>query len=147
MAPAERSGPEDEKVTVNIGPVDLGRVDLLVREGLYSSRTDFIRGAIRKQLDEHNDIVKDVVTRKSYNVGLTAWTKKDLEQMRRKGERVRLRSVGVCIFGTGVTEELLADVFEEISVLGSVRGPKEVVDWVKRGAHTSGNGSSSDAST
>jgi Arc/MetJ-type ribon-helix-helix transcriptional regulator len=146
MVPAERSGPEDEKVTINLGPVDLGRVDLLVREGVFSSRTDFIRDAVRRQLEEHTDIVKEVVTRKSYNVGLTAWTKKDLEETRRKGERVRLRTVGVCIFGPGVTKQLDDDVFEDISVLGSVRGPKEVVDWVRSRAQ-SGKGSSSERST
>jgi len=132
MAPAERSGPDDEKVTINLGPVDLGRVDLLVREGVYSSRTDFIRGAIRKQLDEHSKLVDDVVTRKSYNVGLVVYSKGELEKLREKGERVRLRTVGVCIFGPGVTKELVSEVFEDISVLGSLRGPKEVVEWVKQ---------------
>src|SRR5690242_15769565 len=110
MAPAERSGPEDEKVTINLGPVDLGRVDLLVREGVFSSRTDFIRGAIRKQLEEHTKLVDDVVTRKSYNVGLIVYTKGDLEKMRDEGTRVRLRTVGVCIFGPGVTKELVSKV-------------------------------------
>ena len=61
MVPAERVGPEDEKVTINLGPVDLGRIDLLVREGVYSSRTDFIRDAIRSGLDEQKGLVDDVV--------------------------------------------------------------------------------------
>src|SRR5438445_1079741 len=103
MAPAERSGPEDEKVTINLAPVDLGRIDLLVREGVFSSRTDFIRHAIRVQLGEHVKIVDDAITKHTYAVGVTLWTKKTLEEMRAKGEKMRLRSIGLCVFGPGVT--------------------------------------------
>ena len=129
--PAERAGPQDEKVTINLTPVDLGRIDLLVREGLYSSRTDLIRDAIRRQLDDHAKVVDNVVTRDTLNVGVTMWTKKQLEEARAKGKRYRLRTVGLTIIGPGVTKKLMADVFEEVSVLGSLRGPKEVMDWVK----------------
>ncbi len=131
MAPAERSGPEDEKVTINLGPVDLGRIDLLVHEGVYSSRTDFIRDAVRRQLGVHAKLVDDVVVRKSYGVGVLAFSKNTFEEMRAKGERLRIRVVGVCVFGPGVTRSLVEDTVEAISVLGSVRGPKEVVQWAK----------------
>lgn len=131
MAPAERAGPEDEKVTINIGPVDLGRIDLLVREGVFSSRTDFIRDAIRDQLEEHGKLVDDVVTRKQIQIGFIYHTKADLERYRKKKEKLRIKVLGVYKLGAGVTKELAADVYEEVNVLGSLRGPKDVVEWMK----------------
>ena len=132
MVPAERVGPEDEKVTINLGPVDLGRIDLLVREGVYSSRTDFIRDAIRSGLDEQKGLVDDVVTRKEYQVGLILHRRADLEKYRAKGERVSIKVVGVYILGADVTVDLVDAVIEELTVLGSLRGPKDVVEHLKR---------------
>ena len=131
MAPAERAGPEDEKVTINVGPVDLGRIDLLVREGVFSSRTDFIRDAIRDQLEDHTKLVDDVVTRKEFQVGFLYHSKADLERHKKKGEKLRIKVLGVYKLGDGVTKELVADVLEEVNVLGSFRGPKDVVEWMK----------------
>jgi Arc/MetJ-type ribon-helix-helix transcriptional regulator len=131
MAPAERSGPEDEKVTINLGPVDLGRIDLLVREGVFSSRTDFIRDAIRDQLEDQKPLVDEVVTRKDYVVGYLSHSKSDLEKLRRDGQKRRVRVVGVYRLGEGITRELAEAVLEEVNVLGSLKGPKDVVDWIK----------------
>ena len=127
MAPAERSGPEDEKITINLGPVDLGRIDLLVREGVYSSRTDFIRGAIRGQLEDQKQLVDDVATRKEYTVGFLYHSRADLERHRDKGERLRVRVIGVYKLADDVTKDLASDVLEEVNVLGSFRGPKELI--------------------
>lgn len=131
MAPAERIGPEDEKVTVNVGPVDLGRIDLLVSEGLYSTRTDFIRAALRRQLDEHEKLVDDVVTRKEFTVGFLYHSRRDLERVREKGERLRVRVVGVYKLGSDVTLDLAEDVYDDVIVLGSLRGPMPVITWIK----------------
>lgn len=131
MAPAERIGPDDEKLTVNLGPVDLGRIDLLVREGVYSTRSDLIRAAIRRQLDDHEKLVDDVVTRKEFQVGFLYHSRGDLERHRKKGEKLRIKVLGVYKLGDDVTKNLAADVLEEVTVLGSFRGPKEVVDWMK----------------
>ncbi len=131
MAPAERSGPQDEKVTINLGPVDLGRIDLLVREGVYSSRTDFIRDAIRDQLDDQKQLVDDVVTRKDYVVGYLSHSKRDLERYRQKGERLRVRVIGVYKLADDVSRDLANAVLEEVNVLGSLRGPEDVVAWIK----------------
>jgi Ribbon-Helix-Helix transcriptional regulator family len=50
--------PDSEKITINLGFVDLGRVDLMVREGFYSNRADFIRTAIRNQLERQDDAIR-----------------------------------------------------------------------------------------
>jgi Arc/MetJ-type ribon-helix-helix transcriptional regulator len=131
MAPAERSGPEDEKITINLGPVDLGRIDLLVREGVFSSRTDFIRDAIRDHIEENGKIVDDVVTRKEYQVGYLSHTRADLEKLRKKKQKLRVRVVGVYKLADDVTKDLVADVLEDVNVLGSFRGPKDVIEWMK----------------
>lgn len=131
MAPAERLGPQDEKVTINLGPVDLGRVDLLVTEGLFSSRTDFIRAAVRRQLEDHEKLLQDVITRREFTVGFLYHSKTDLERHRSKGEKLRVKVVGVYKLGEGVTKELARDVLESVTVLGSLRGPKSVVASIK----------------
>jgi Arc/MetJ-type ribon-helix-helix transcriptional regulator len=131
MAPAERSGPQDEKITINLGPVDLGRIDLLVREGVYSSRTDFIRDAIRDHLDDQRQLVDDVVTRKDYVVGFLSHSKADFEKHRKKGERVRVRVIGVYRLADDITKKLAEDVLDEVNVLGSLKGPPEVVAWIR----------------
>jgi Arc/MetJ-type ribon-helix-helix transcriptional regulator len=136
MAPAERSGPEDEKVTINLGPVDLGRIDLLVREGVYSNRTDFIRDAIRNQLEDNKRIVDDVVVRKDYTIGYLSHSRADLERLRKKGERLKVRVVGVYKLADDVTPQLAKAVIEEVNVLGSFRGPKDVVAWMRRNSTT-----------
>ena len=131
MAPAERYGPADEKVTVNIGTVDLGKIDLLVSEGLYGSRTDLIRDAIRRLLEKHETLVNDVVTRREYVVGFTSYNRKDLERFRSKGQRIRLRVVGVGRLAGDVTPELADDVIEEVRVLGAFKAPAAVKERLK----------------
>lgn len=137
MAPAERSGPADEKITINLGPVDLGRVDLLVSEGLFSSRTDFIRTSVRRQLEDHEKLLEEVVTRKEFTVGFLYHSRADLEGYRSKGERLHIKVIGVYKLGEGVTKQLVKDVLENVTVLGSLRGPKAVIDSIKntREAH------------
>lgn len=129
--PAERAGPEDEKVTINLGPVDLGRIDLLVREGVYSSRTDFIRGAIRRGLQDHERLLEEVVTRRELTVGFLFHSRADLEAHRAKGERLRVRVLGVYKIAADVTLDLAEDVYEQVTVHGSLRGPRDVVDALK----------------
>ncbi len=131
MTPAERSGPEDEKITINLGSVDLGHIDLLVREGVYSTRSDFIRSAIRGQLSTHSKLVDEVITRKEFQVGFLFHSKADLERRRNKGEKLRIKVVGMYKLGSDVTKALAADVLEDVTVLGSLRGPREVVSWLR----------------
>ena len=128
MAPAERSGPADEKVTVNVGPVDLGKIELLVSEGLYGSRTDFIREAIRRNLDRHERTVEDTIVRKEFTVGFLSHSKKDLERIRSKRQRINVRVVGVFKLGNDVDPDLAADVFDEVHVLGSFLAPTDVIE-------------------
>ncbi len=131
MAPAERSGPADEKVSINVGPVDLGKIDLLVAEGLYGSRTDFIREAIRRHLDRNERVVEEVVTRKEWVIGFTSYSRKDLQRFKENGQRVRMRVVGVAKLANDITPELAEDVFDEIVVHGSFIAPKEVTEHLR----------------
>jgi len=131
MAPAERLGPPDEKVTINVGPVDLGKIDLLVSEGLYASRTDLIREAIRRQLERHARVVEELVTRRELTVGFTYYSRKDFERFREKGQRIRMRIVGMAKLANDITPELADAVIEDISVLGSLRASKPVLEMFK----------------
>lgn len=131
MAPAERLGPEDEKLTVNVGPVDLGRVDLLVSEGLFSSRSDFIRSAIRSHLEEHAKFLDDTVSRRELTVGYLSHSKKDFERLAEGGERLSVNVVGLYRIDPTVTLPLAQAVLEDVVVLGSLRASKEVVAWIK----------------
>lgn len=86
---------ELEKITINMAPVDLGQVDLLVREGFYQSRTDFIRTAIRNQIDTHSEVVRQTVSRKELVLGLQHYTHRDLEAVRASGERLEIKVLGL----------------------------------------------------
>jgi Arc/MetJ-type ribon-helix-helix transcriptional regulator len=110
--------PETEKITINMSAVDLGKVELLVQEGLYSNRTDFIRTAIRNQIDRHNFEIQQSVTRHSYVIGVLAYDKSDLEKRKGKGEKLDLKVIGLLRFAKNVSPELAREVIESIQVRG-----------------------------
>ena len=117
---------ETEKLTINLGVVDLGQVDLLVQEGFYSNRTDLIRTAIRNQLSVHADEVKKTVTRRALTVGLQHWTRSDLERVRAAGETLRIQVVGLARIADDVTPELARATIQSIEVLGAFQASAEV---------------------
>jgi Arc/MetJ-type ribon-helix-helix transcriptional regulator len=126
MGRTERAAPADEKITINVGPVDLGSMDVLVQEGFYGSRTDLIRTAIRRLLDSHRKSIDDAIVRKNLTVGVVRFGRSDLERLRRKNERLDLRVVGVLQIADDVSPELADAVIERISVLGSWIAPAAV---------------------
>jgi Arc/MetJ-type ribon-helix-helix transcriptional regulator len=117
---------ESEKITINLGYVDLGHIDLLVREGFYSNRTDFIRTAIRNQLGSHADAVKQSIVRNTLELGLRRFSREELEAARAKGERLRIQVVGLTTIDDDVTPELAASTIEAITVLGALHASKDV---------------------
>ena len=128
MARPERSGPPDEKITINLGPVDLGRVDLLVDEGFYASRTDFIRDAIRRLLDDHKAVLTDAVVRREVTVGFVRIGRGELQRAADKKEKLDIRVVGRLEIGDEVTPELADKVIERVSVRGSFHASQAVLD-------------------
>ncbi len=120
--------PESEKVTINLGPVDLGRIDVLVEQGVYSNRTDLIRTAIRNQLDRHSSVIDDVVVSKEYALGVYRLTKAGLERRRTAGERVRLRVIGMVDIATDVTPDLARETVDSIVIFGVLRASRVVED-------------------
>ena len=115
-----------EKITINMGAVDLGKIDLLVREGAYTNRTDFIRTAIRSQLDKHQVEVQQSIARNSLVVGVLMFNRKLLERVRDKGERMRITAVGLVRFGSDVTPELAQETVESLTVHGMFQASDEV---------------------
>ena len=112
--------PDTEKITVNLGYVDLGHVDLMVAEGFYSNRTDFIRTAIRNQLERHADVVRQSTARKSLDLGLRNYTREDLEAARRAGEMLQINVLGLATIAQDVTAELARATIASVSVLGAL---------------------------
>jgi Arc/MetJ-type ribon-helix-helix transcriptional regulator len=117
---------ESEKITINLGYVDLGHIDLLVREGFYSNRTDFIRTAIRNQLGSHAEAVKQSIVRNTLELGLRRFSREELEAARAKGERLRIQVVGLTTIDDDVTPELAASTIDSITVLGALHASKDV---------------------
>src|SRR5436305_4571113 len=112
-----RPKPTDtEKITINLGYVDLGHVDLMVQEGFYSNRTDFIRTAIRNQLERHADVVKQSTVRKSLDLGLRNFSREDLEAVRRAGEMLHINVLGLATIAQDVTPELPRATIASVSV-------------------------------
>ena len=119
-------GAESEKITINLGYVDLGHIDLLVREGFYSNRTDFIRTAIRNQLTTHADAVKQSIVRHTLELGLRNYSRVDLEAVKAAGGMLRIQVIGLVTIADDVTPELALATIESITVLGAVQASKEV---------------------
>ena len=117
---------ETEKMTINLGVVDLGQIDLLVQEGFYSNRTDLIRTAVRNQLAVHADTVKQTVARRTLTVGLQHYGRADLERLRAAGERVHIQVVGLARIADDVPAELALATIESVSVLGAFQAPPAV---------------------
>jgi Arc/MetJ-type ribon-helix-helix transcriptional regulator len=117
---------DTEKITINLGYVDLGHIDLMVQEGFYSNRTDFIRTAIRNQLERHADVVKQSTTRNSLDLGLRHYSREDLETARRGGEMLRINVLGLASIGPDVTPELARATIASVVVLGALHASPAV---------------------
>src|SRR5580693_3913137 len=117
---------DSEKITINLGHVDLGHIDLMVQEGFYSNRTDLIRTAIRNQLERHADVVKQAVARKKVELGLRHFSREDLEAVRDAGQMLRIRVLGLARIANDVTPELARATIGSIAVLGALQASSAV---------------------
>ena len=119
-------GGETEKITVNLGHVDLGRIDLLVQEGFYSNRADFIRTAIRSQLGSHGDVVASSIDRHSLELGLRDYARADLEAVRAAGKTLHIKVVGLARIAPDVTPDLARAAIGSITVLGALQASPDI---------------------
>jgi Arc/MetJ-type ribon-helix-helix transcriptional regulator len=119
-------GGDTEKVTINLGYVDLGRIDLLVQEGFYSNRTDFIRSAIRSQLGGHANELSRSIERHTLELGVRDYTSADLEAVRQAGETLHIKVIGLARIAPDVTPELARATIASITVLGALQASVEV---------------------
>ena len=117
---------ETEKITINMSIVDLGKIDLLVQEGLYSNRTDFIRTAIRSQLKSHDFELQQSVRRHSFGIGVYHFSRADLEQVKSKGKTLTITTIGLLHLADDISPELAAETIDEIRVRGAFRAPAAV---------------------
>ena len=118
--------PVDEKITINLGCVDLGQIDLLVQEGFYANRTDLIRTAIRNQIANHGESVRQAVARKTLTLGIQYFSKADLEALAAAGQKLEIRVLGLATIDPAVTPELALATIESLTVLGSLQAPAAV---------------------
>ncbi len=112
---------DSEKITINLGYVDLGQIDLLVSDGFYSNRTDLIRTAIRNQLERHSDVVKQSVARHQLDLGLRHFTRQQLEAARDAGETLHIQVLGLAVIAPDVTPDLALKTIASIHVLGALQ--------------------------
>ncbi len=117
---------DSEKITINLGPIDLGQIDLLVQEGFYSNRTDLIRTAIRNQLQSHADVVRQTVARKSLVLGLQHYSRADLEAVRAAGQTLQIQVLGLASIAPDVTPELALATIDSVTVLGALHASAAV---------------------
>lgn len=122
MAEVDKS----EKITINIGLVDLGQIDLLVNEGFYANRTDFIRTAIRRQLETRAGPVNDTVSRRALSLGTQHYNRRELEELRAAGRTVQLHVLGLATLADDVSPELALATITSVEVLGAFRAPRAV---------------------
>ena len=117
---------DSEKITINLGHVDLGHIDLMVQEGFYSNRTDFIRTAIRNQIERHADTAKQAIVRKRVELALRHFSREDLEEVRATGRMLQIRVSGLASIAGDVTPELACATIESIAVLGALHATSAV---------------------
>jgi Arc/MetJ-type ribon-helix-helix transcriptional regulator len=117
---------DSEKITINLGPIDLGQIDLLVSEGFYANRTDFIRTAIRNQLNQHADVVRQTVARRSLVLGMHHYSRADLEAARDAGQRLQIQVLGMASIASDVPVELALATIESIFVLGALHASSAI---------------------
>jgi Arc/MetJ-type ribon-helix-helix transcriptional regulator len=115
-----------EKITINLGLVDLGQIDLLVQEGFYANRTDFIRTAIRAQLTTHAEAVHHTVARKTLVLGVQHYSRQDLEAVRTAGQHLQIRVLGLATIADDVSPDLALATIESVEVLGALRASQPV---------------------
>ena len=118
--------PESEKLTINLGFVDLGHIDLLIQNGFYSNRSDFIRTAIRNQVSAHVDVMKQASAHLKLELGLRHFSREDLEAVRAKGEHLNIRVLGLATIAADVSPELALATIESLTVLGALHAPSAV---------------------
>ncbi len=117
---------ETEKITINLGVVDLGKIDLLVEQGFFTNRTDFIRAAIRSHLDKHDHELQETITRNNFAVGIMVYTSSGLKKRLEKGIMLDILVVGMLVLSDDVTPELALNTINSIKVLGIFEAPEEV---------------------
>ena len=117
---------DSEKITINLGYVDLGHIDLMVRDGFYSNRTDFIRTAIRNQLERHRDAVNSSVFRKGLDLGLRHYTRSELEAVAAAGETLHIQVLGLATIAQDVSPELARATIASVQVLGALHASPSV---------------------
>ena len=118
--------PDSEKITINLGYVDLGRIDLLVQEGFYANRSDFIRTAIRKQLDAHGEAVSRSIERHTLELGLRDYTRADLEAVRASGEVLHVKVLGLVRIASDVSADLALATIGSLTILGGLQASTEI---------------------
>jgi Arc/MetJ-type ribon-helix-helix transcriptional regulator len=126
MHPKASKASETEKITVNLGLVDLGQIDLLVQEGFYSNRTDLIRTAIRNQLTTHAEVVRQTVARKSLVLGLQHYSRADLETVQKAGQKLHIQVLGLATIDADVSPELALATIDSVVVLGALHASPAV---------------------
>lgn len=128
--------PDTDKVTINLGLVDLAQMDLLVGEGFYTNRTDFVRTAIRNQLQQHADVIRQTVVRKRFVMGLQRYSKADLEATVANGEQLDIHVLGLATIDDDVTPELARAAIASLQVLGAFLAPAAVKSALADRIHT-----------
>jgi Arc/MetJ-type ribon-helix-helix transcriptional regulator len=126
MQELRQKNSDSEKITINLGPIDLGQIDLLVQEGFYSNRTDLIRTAIRNQLNLHADVIRQTVSRKSLVLGLQHFSRADLETAQQNGEVLEIQVLGMATIAADVSPELALATIKSVSVLGVLQASPAV---------------------
>ena len=121
-----KAGDTSEKITINLGVIDLGQIDLLVQEGFYSNRTDLFRTAIRNQLSTHAEVVRETVARKTFVLGLQHYSRGDLEAVQAAGEKLQIQVLGLASIADDVSPELARATIDSVVVLGALHASAAV---------------------
>lgn len=118
-----------EKITINVNTSDLGKIDLLIHEGYYSNRTDFIKSAIKSQVNKHDDEINMILSskkKKDWFVGVYVLTEDELQALKRYGRKKAIRGMGLLIVDKDVSLDLMKTSISAIETYGVCRCSSEI---------------------
>lgn len=121
-----------EKITINVGAVDLGQIDLLVENGFYSNRTDFVKTAIRNQISSHQAHIDQMIASKVFAVGVVKYDKEEIEMLLQSGRFLEIQLIGMLIIDKDVTPELIAQAFKKVKLYGIIKASPAVKEAIEK---------------
>jgi len=132
-----------EKATINIGIMELAQIDLLVENMIYTNRSDFIRTAIRNQLEMHKSDIERLYLQTKANsfepesqvqggIGIYRLRKAALSDAMKSNKKLHIMVMGILLIDKDISPELFEATVESIKIYGKIQAQKSILELINR---------------